>query len=75
MHKHELIKLYGIGNKIAEDIGKDSHLQFAETELEFCYKNNIQILLSHQGNFPGLLHECDDAPAIENLITKGQILV
>jgi len=70
LHKHELIKLYGIGNKIAEEIGKDSHLQFAERELEFCYKNNIQILLSHQGNFPELLHHCDDTPAI--LYQKGK---
>ncbi|AIL43899.1 DNA-protecting protein DprA [Elizabethkingia anophelis] len=68
--RRELVKLYGIGNKIVEDIGKDSHLQFAERELEFCYKNNIQILLSHQGNFPELLYQCDDTPAI--LYQKGK---
>ena len=77
--KHELVKLYGIGNKIVEDIGKDSHLQFAERELEFCYKNNIQILLSHQEisrNYyiSAMTHQLYSIRK-ENLTTTGQILV
>ena len=77
--RRELVKLYGIGNKIVEDIGKDSHLQFAERELEFCYKNNIQILLSHQeisrNYYISVMTHQLYSIRKENLTTTGQILV
>lgn len=67
--KKEYSKVDGIGRKTVSDIGNPEHLKFAEKELEFCEKNNIQINLRHLGNLPRLLKECDDAPAI--LYQKG----
>ena len=69
LSKKELKKQYGIGDKISAEIGKDIYLLFAEKELQFCQQNNIKILLSHRKELPGLLNECDDAPAI--LYQKG----
>lgn len=67
--KKEYSKLDGIGRKTVSDIGNAEHLKFAEKELQFCEKNNIQIKLRHFGEIPKLLNECDDAPAI--LYQKG----
>ncbi|KMQ69863.1 DNA processing protein DprA [Chryseobacterium sp. FH2] len=62
--KKEYSKVDGIGRKTVFDIGNTEHLKFAENELFFCEKNNIKINLRHLGDFPSLLKECDDAPAI-----------
>lgn len=59
----------GIGTKTVSEIGKIEHLKFAEQELLFCEKNNIKINLRHKNDFPFLLNECEDAPAI--LYQKG----
>ncbi|SMO53539.1 DNA processing protein [Chryseobacterium rhizoplanae] len=69
--KKEYKKLEGIGQKTVSDIGNDNHLKFAEEELNFCEKNNIQIRLRHLSETPLLLNECNDAPAI--LYQKGKI--
>ncbi|NAW50355.1 DNA-protecting protein DprA [Elizabethkingia argentiflava] len=70
MSPHELNKRYGISSKVSSHIGKDEHLFFAEKELEFCYHSHIKILLSHRGELPGLLQQCEDAPSI--LYQKGK---
>jgi DNA processing protein len=67
--KRKYSTLEGIGQKSISDIGNPEHLRFAEKELLFCEKNNIQIKLRHSPEFPCLLNECDDAPAI--LYQKG----
>ncbi|NIF05684.1 DNA-protecting protein DprA [Chryseobacterium sp. Tr-659] len=67
--KKEYRKLEGIGLKTVSDIGNDEHLKFAEKELKFCEKNNIQIRLRYLNEIPSLLQECPDAPAI--LYQKG----
>lgn len=67
--KKEYNKTEGIGRKIVSDIGNPEYLRFAEKELEFCERNNIQIKLRHHDELPDLLNECDDAPAI--LYQKG----
>lgn len=67
----ELQKVTGIGRKIISDIGNEKHLKFAEKEISFCQKNNIQINLRHLDQLPFLLKECEDAPAI--LYQKGKI--
>jgi len=67
--KKDVGRLDGIGRKTVSDIGNPDHLKFAEKELKFCENNHIRINLRHQGNLPGLLKECDDAPAI--LYQKG----
>ncbi|MDR6371359.1 DNA processing protein [Chryseobacterium bernardetii] len=69
--KKEYKKLEGIGQRTVSDIGNKSHLEFAEEELNFCEKNNIQIRLKHLKETPHLLNECNDAPAI--LYQKGNI--
>lgn len=67
--KKELVKILGIGSKITQEIGSAEHLKFAENEIEFCEKNNIQIKLRHLNELPELLSECEDAPAV--LYMKG----
>lgn len=69
--KKEYKKLEGIGQKTVSDIGNEEHLKFAEEELNFCEKKNIQIRLRHLAETPSLLNECNDAPAV--LYQKGQI--
>lgn len=69
LSKSGLQNIFGIGRKIAVEIGNQEHLQFAENEMAFCEKNNIKINLRHLADLPALLNECDDAPAI--LYQKG----
>ena len=69
LSKKILKQIDGIGTKISSSIGDEKFLNFAEKELEFCQKNNIQIKLRHQNELPKLLSDCDDAPAI--LYQKG----
>lgn len=69
--KKQYKKIDGMGLKTVSDIGNDDHLRFAEKELMFCEKNNINIRLRHLGEIPSLLNECADAPAI--LYQKGNI--
>ncbi len=56
------------GKKLS-DIGNKDHLLFAEKELKFCEENQIKILLRTSENYPFLLEQCEDAPAI--LYQKG----
>ena len=69
LSKSGLQNIFGIGKKIAVEIGKSDHLKFAEKEIAFCEKNAIHINLRHLGELPTLLNECEDAPAI--LYQKG----
>ncbi|PWN68520.1 DNA-protecting protein DprA [Chryseobacterium phosphatilyticum] len=69
--KKEYKKMEGIGYKTVFDIGNEEHLKFAEKELKFCEKNNIQIRLKYLNEIPSLLNECIDAPAI--LYQKGKL--
>jgi DNA processing protein len=59
-----LCKIDGIGSKTIAEIGKIEHLKFAEKEIEFCRKKNLQISIRHLQELPILLNECEDAPAI-----------
>ena len=69
LSKSGLQNIFGIGKKIAVEIGNSAHLDFAEKEIAFCEKNNIKINLRHLGDLPKLLNECEDAPAV--LYQKG----
>ncbi|MBS1573393.1 MAG: DNA-protecting protein DprA [Bacteroidetes bacterium] len=66
-----LSKIEGIGTKTLSELGSKDQLLFAEKELKFCEKNNIEILLRHLGQYPTLLDDCEDAPAI--LYQKGEM--
>lgn len=70
LSKSGLQNIFGIGKKIAVEIGNPEHLKFAEKEISFCEKNDIKINLRHLGDLPTLLNECEDAPAI--LYQKGE---
>ena len=69
LSKSMLKGISGIGTKISKSIGDETYLTWAEKELLFCQKNDIQIKLRHLNQLPSLLSECDDAPAI--LYQKG----
>lgn len=71
LSKKILNEIPGIGSKISKEIGDQRHLHFAEKELNFCEKNNINIRLRHLNQLPKLLSECNDAPAI--LYEKGNL--
>ncbi|WP_226063522.1 DNA-processing protein DprA [Kaistella polysaccharea] len=71
LSKSGLQNIFGIGRKIALEIGNKEHLDFAENEIKFCEKHNIKINLRHLGDLPALLNTCEDAPAI--LYQKGNI--
>ena len=68
--KKFLLKIDSFGTKTTSDIGNQDHLKFAEKEIDFCTKKNINIHLRHQNSFPNLLLECEDAPAI--IYSKGK---
>lgn len=53
--KRQLTKVYGISQGMISEIGSSEHLDFAKRELDFCEKNNIQILLRHSGELPFFL--------------------
>lgn len=68
--KRELAKAFGVGSKTLSEIGTAEPLNFAEKEVEFCKKNEIQIILRQEANYPAMLKEAEDAPAI--LYCKGK---
>jgi DNA processing protein len=70
LSKSGLRTIFGVGKKIALEIGNSQHLEFAEKEMAFCEKNKIIINLRHLGDLSKILNECEDAPAI--LYQKGQ---
>lgn len=63
----------GIGRKMISEIGSKEHLNFAEKELKFCENNAVQIFLRHTEQYPSLLNECVDAPAI--IYIKGNLQI
>ncbi|MBW8358705.1 MAG: DNA-processing protein DprA [Weeksellaceae bacterium] len=67
--KRELAKILGIGSRTVQEIGSSEPLYFAEEELKFCERHQIQIRLRHLGDLTALLNECEDAPAV--LYQKG----
>lgn len=69
--KRELAKAFGVGSKTLTEIGTKEPLEFAEKEIRFCEKNSISILLRHFPQYPPLLNETDDAPAI--VYAKGNL--
>ena len=71
LSKSGLQNIFGIGRKIALEIGNKEHLHFAEAEIKFCEKHHIKINLRHLGDLPPRLNSCDDAPAI--LYQKGSL--
>lgn len=69
--KRELMEISGIGQKTVQDIGRTAHLDFARREMDFCQKQGITVLLRHLKDYPELLDEAEDAPAV--LYLKGTL--
>ena len=67
----QLQKQLRVGQKTIAQIGAAEHVHFAERELNFCEKNQIKILLQHTGDFPHLLKNTEDGPAI--LYVQGSL--
>lgn len=69
--KSTLLKISGIGNKVAESVATQSVLSRAEEELKFIEKNEIQPLFYLDTGYPQRLKLCDDGPVM--LYFRGNV--
>lgn len=67
--KAELLKVPGVGSRIAAAIQNAETLKTAEKELTFVDKHNIKMLFWGEDNYPKKLANCIDAPLL--LFYKG----
>lgn len=67
--KDKLLKIEGIGEKIANSILNTDALVQAEQHLAFIDKHKIEVLFYTDENYPQRLRECYDAPVV--LYFKG----
>jgi DNA processing protein len=70
MPKGKLLKIPGIGEKLAEQILKQEALKAAEKEIELARKSGIQLIFFTDPDYPGRLRQIKDAPAL--LYLHGQ---
>lgn len=68
--KKELLKIDGIGEKIAGSILSTDALAKAKDYLSFITKHQIEVLFYTDDNYPKRLKNCDDAPVL--LYFKGK---
>lgn len=68
-NKTQLLKIPGIGKGIAENILKQKVFEYAEKEIEFITKYNINAISYLDKAYPNRLSNCADAPII--LFQKG----
>ena len=69
--KNALLKIEGIGEKIASSIINTDALLRAEKQLAFIEKHKIEVLFYTDANYPKRLRNCYDAPIL--LYFKGKI--
>ncbi|MCB9255811.1 MAG: DNA-protecting protein DprA [Chitinophagales bacterium] len=69
--KSKLLKVPGVGTKIAEQLQSGEALKKAEKELRFLEKYQINLVNKSNPNYPKLLHNCPDSPPL--LFIKGNI--
>ncbi len=67
--KSKLLKIPGIGNKIAEEVLNITVLKRAEQEIKFIEKHKITTHFFTDKSYPKRLKECNDSPAL--LYYKG----
>ena len=67
--KHQLLKIDGVGEFIANAVVTQKVLARAEKEVNFISKNNIQPLFYLDKNYPQRLKQCIDSPVM--LYYKG----
>ncbi|MGB7784903.1 MAG: DNA-processing protein DprA [Salinimicrobium sp.] len=69
--KAHLLKIDGVGAHKLQGLFDAEHLQAAENELEFIYKNNITCLFYKDEDYPEKLKHCPDGPIL--LFSRGNI--
>jgi DNA processing protein len=67
--KHQLLKIEGVGEYIADAVIKQNVLSRAEKEIKFIEKNQIQALFYTDKKYPQRLKQCADSPVM--LYYKG----
>ncbi len=67
--KQHLLKIPGIGIKIASNLKAEPDFKAVEKELKFIQKNNIEIVFYNHSHYPQRLKNCIDAPLL--LYYKG----
>jgi DNA processing protein len=67
--KHQLLKIEGVGEYIAEAVINQKVLARAEKEIKFIEKNQIQALFYTDKKYPQRLKQCADSPVM--LYYKG----
>ena len=68
---YDLVKVDGIGVKLADKINKNRNLDKFKRVLEKCINDNIEIITREHKNYPEILKGQDKAPMI--LFVKGKI--
>jgi DNA processing protein len=68
--KQNLVKIPGIGEKVAKEVFNTEILQKTDAELNFIEKHNITTFFYTEKEYPNRLKQYDDAPII--LFFKGQ---
>jgi len=69
--KSNLLRIDGLGQKIANNIKSTSIMESAEKELQFIEDNNIQVDFFLDKSYPQRLLHCNDGPIL--LYSKGNI--
>ena len=67
----EVVARTGFKPEWVEKMKKEADFSFARSEMDFCEKSDIRILLYGRADYPTRLSYCQDAPAF--LFTKGNI--
>lgn len=69
--EQKLKKVPGIGENSIKEIISGAYLKEAEAELNFCDKNDIEVITYYENNYPVLLKQISDAPMV--LFKKGNL--
>lgn len=67
----KLIKIPGIGSRLAKSLTENRSMERAEKEMEFIQKYNIRTSFFLDDDYPGRLRECQDSPIL--IYYKGDI--
>ncbi len=67
--KKNMLKINGIGAKLAENISTHFNLENGKKELQFIHEKGINAISWYDANFPRRLKQCIDSPVL--LFTKG----
>ena len=69
--KQNLLKIDGIGSVVLGNLFENSHIKFAEKEIEFIKENNLNVLYFKGECYPEKLKHCIDGPIL--LFQSGNI--